>query len=317
VPEPPAAPPGPPAERRGVYVLANDRVLDHAIALLASFRARDPLTPVVLIPYGEPAGRAAAVLGERFAVAPFPEPAALEAVDREVARIFGPAFFRRPRNFRKQAAWFGPFERFLYLDADIVAFGRVAEVLDELDTCDFVCCDDQHEGGLRHVFTPAILADRVLGADVAGAVFNGGFWGARRAALAEGELWRAMAEAARHPEHFDFAHGGSDQPILNYVVLSRLARRRNLYRRGGGEPRMWAGTPGFRPVGDLLVDPAVGRPLRFLHWAGLAIGPGYPYWRTWRRYRFRDPGAPRALALPGPPRRRWPRLRRWLARLGP
>ena len=39
---------------------------------------------------------------------------------------FGEEFFRRPDNFRKQACWFGPFDEFLYLDADTVVFERIA-----------------------------------------------------------------------------------------------------------------------------------------------------------------------------------------------
>ncbi len=38
---------------RGIYITANDRVMDHAIACLNSIRLHDPSIPVMLIPYSD------------------------------------------------------------------------------------------------------------------------------------------------------------------------------------------------------------------------------------------------------------------------
>jgi hypothetical protein len=280
---------------RGIYLLANDRVVDHAIALAASIRARDPDSPLVLIPYDEQSERVAALLRRHFGVQPYPDPTVAERVARLARAAFGEGFFRRPNNFRKQACWFGPFDEFLYLDADVVVFSRIVELLDHLADHDFVCCDDQHRGGLTHVFDRRIVAEGPFSAAELADVFNAGLWGARRGLISEDDLAATFEEAARHRAWLDFAHGGSDQPVLNYLVLRRIPRRLNLLRRPE-EPRMWAGTPGFRREGDLLVDPAVGRPLRYLHWAGRPIRPDGPYWDVWRHYRFLEPAAPAALA---------------------
>ena len=52
-------------------------------------------------------------------------------------------------------------------------------------------------------------------------------------------------------------------------------------------------TPGFVADGPgYLTDPRGGRRLRFLHWAGVPIGPGGPYWDVWRHWRERDPALP-------------------------
>jgi len=303
---------------RGIYLLANDRVIDHAIALAASIRARDPAIPLVHIPYDEHSARVADILARHFAVQPYPHPALPARIVRAACEAFGEQFFRNPNNFRKQACWFGPFDEFLYLDADVVVFSPIAELLDHLREVDFVTCDDQHQGGLTHVFDPRIREAGLFGPDDLADVFNAGLWGARRGLLTEEALYAAFQEAARERDCLDFAHGGTDQPVFNFLVLRHIRRRRNVFRQAG-EPRMWAGTPGFRRRGDLLVDPLVGRPLRFLHWAGRPIGPRGPYWDVWRHYRFLQRGVPRALSplVRGDPLRQRlaRRLRRRLAAL--
>jgi hypothetical protein len=298
---------------RGIYLLANDRFLDHAIAMASSVRAFDPETPLVMLPHCEPAGRAARTLARIPHFALWEDRAALRRLDRRLRLLFGRGFFPRPENLRKLACWHGPFEEFLFVDADLVVFERVAAMLDALREVDFLCYSDQHRSGLAHVFTPRAVEKGLVPATAAREVFNGGFWGSRRGALSEARLASLLEEAARERDCLDRSRGGSDQPILNWVVLRGIARRRNLFREGE-EPGMWAGEPHFRPCrGDgppRLVDPAVGRPLRFLHWAGMRIGPGAPYWKTWLHYRLRDPSLPARLRLDLPPSRRRHRLPR-------
>lgn len=293
---------------RGIYFMANDRVAEHAIALVNSIRAFDGSTPIAMIPYDDEHAEVSSLMRREYSIETFADTATLRWIDEELDRCFGGGFFRRPRNFRKQACWFGPFEEFLYLDADIVVFEPIASVLDALADADFVCCDDQHCGGLTHVFRESIRA-RFGDAELRG-IFNGGLWGARRGAIGRAELTATWLECARHEEWFDFAHGGSDQPILNYLVLSRLPRRRNLFASGGA-PRMWAGTPGLVWDGARLVDPAVGSAVRFLHWAGRPIGPGGPYWDVWRHFRELNSALPptslSAVAAPAIPAPGWAR----------
>ncbi len=297
---------------RGIYFLANDRFLDHALAFANSVRAFDPDTPLVMIPHREPTGRAARTLARLPGFALWEDRAGLRRLDRRLRLLFGREFFPRPENLRKLACWGGPFEEFLVVDADIVVFERVASLLDALREVDFLCYSDQHRSGLAHVFTRRALERGWFPDGIAHEVFNGGFFGARRDVLPEARLAALLEEAAAQRDCLDRARGGSDQPILNWVVLRGIARRRNLYREGL-EPGMWAGAAHYRESAEgpqRLVDPAVGRPLRFLHWAGLRIGPGAPYWETWLHYRLRDASLPTTLDLdrpPGRPRRLLPR----------
>lgn len=295
----PAATPAP----RGIYLLANDRRLDDAIALISSVRAWDAEIPIVVIPHAAPYRGALATLTQLPGVTAWQDERWLARLDRRLAGLFGKGFFRQPANLHKLACWFGPFDRFLYLDADIVVFERIAGIMDHLEDRDFVCCDDQFEGGLKHVFKPEIRAAGVLGDEALGEVFNGGLVASRRGVFTPERLDAHLTACARHKALLDRSSGGSDQPVLNWLILSQARRRLNLFRALPDEPRMWAGTPGFVADGDRLVDPVVGRSLRFLHWAGLRIAPGAPYWAVWEAYRCHGVGSAIPYpANPGAPR---------------
>lgn len=174
---------------RGIYFMANDRVLDYAIALVNSIRAFDTQTPIVMIPYSKPYTAAAKTLTRLPGVELYDDRRRLQRLMRQVRRIFGPYFFPRPENFRKQFCWFGPFDEFLYLDADIIVFDRVIDMLASLSECDFLCYSDQHLGGITHVFSPKVIEDRVFTTAELQDVFNAGFWASRKGLFSEASLY--------------------------------------------------------------------------------------------------------------------------------
>ena len=271
---------------RGIYITANDRVADHAIALLNSIRAYDTETPVVLIPYDDNYHEVLSVLNTRFGVTVYPD---LEFIDRLSKRLhstFGEKFFARPNQFRKQACWFGEFDEFLYIDTDIVVFEKIIDNLDHFDKYDFLSCDYQHRGGIQNVFSKAIVSKGVFSAEDMKDIFNGGWWASKKGLITEQEIYSTFAECAAHPEYFDFSQKTSDQPIINYMVLKRIAKRFNLVNLDDRVPGSWAGSTHFIREGNLLVDPASDRSLQYLHWAGIRIEPGCSYWDIWAHYRY-------------------------------
>jgi hypothetical protein len=281
---------------RGIYFLANDRTLNHAIALVNSIRKYDATTPLMMIPYDETSWRAANVL-TRLGVAVYDDHRQSARVMRHVRRAFGENFFPRPNNFRKQLCWFGPFDEWLYLDADIVVFERIIELTRGLARADFLCYSDQHLTGIEHVFKPSIVRAGIFDARIGAHVFNAGMWGGRKGALTETQLFEFFAECARDKMHLDRSHGGSDQPVFNYFVLKHFARRVNLYQTLPRAPGMWAGRAHFEWRAQQLWDTHVNAPCKFLHWAGIRLAPGAPYWHVWHYFRFLNP----ALALPMQP----------------
>jgi Mannosyltransferase putative len=286
--------------RRGIYITANDRVVDQAIALLNSIRQHDPETPVVLIPYDENYQSVAATLAEKFGVQVYKD---LEFIDRlscQLHEIFGDRFFARPNQFRKQSCWFGCFDEFLYIDTDIVVFEKIIDSLNYLNQADFVCNDYQHAGGIANVFTPKVLEAGVFTQEECQDIFNGGFWGSKKGLISEADLYATFTECAAHPDYFDFSQKTSDQPIINYMVLKRLSQRCNIARLPQKAPGNWAGSSHFVQMGDRLLDPQVNQYLHYLHWAGIKIQPGCPYWEIWENYRYlnqpKPPVTPETIA---------------------
>jgi hypothetical protein len=279
---------------RGFYITANDRVTDQAIALLNSIRLHDPETPVVLIPYDDQFHGVAATLQTRFGVTVYEDLQFIERLSVQLQQIFGDRFFARPNQFRKQACWFGPFDEFLYIDTDIVVFEKIIDILNYLIDHDFVCADYQHRGGIQNVFTSKVLEDQVFTEADLEDIFNGGLWGSKKHLISEDDLYASFQECAAHPEYFDFSQKTSDQPIINYMILKRMPRRFNGVRRPGGAPGSWAGSPHFIVEDHRLVDPRLQQPLQYLHWAGIRIEPGCPYWEIWEHYRYL--GEPKPLS---------------------
>jgi Mannosyltransferase putative len=287
--------------KRGIYIIANDRALEHSIAFMNSLRKHDPTTPVMLIPYDDQHEEAARVLSEKFGVMVFEDLEFIDRLSRQLQQTFGESFFARPNQFRKQACWFGPFEEFIYIDTDIVVFEPIAQNLDYLQQADFICCDYQHRGGLANLFSQKVVTDNIFSEAELADTFNGGFWGSRRGMMTEEGLYDIFQECAAHADYFDFSQKTSDQPIINYMVLKRFPRRFNIVRRPGGAPGNWGGSSQFTVNADFTMrDPAIDQPLQYLHWAGIRIEPGCPYWEVWKHHRYLNEVAPSDAELMGP-----------------
>ncbi|GAA6620301.1 Npun_R2821/Npun_R2822 family protein [Scytonema sp. NUACC26] len=290
---------------RGIYIIANDKVTDHAIALLNSIRQHDKETSIVMIPYDDNYHNVAHMLGTYYGVKIYEDLEFIDRLSRKLHEIFGGKFFARPNQFRKQACWFGPFEEFLYIDTDIVVFEKIIDNLNYLADYDFICCDYQHAGGIKNVFSPKILEEKVFTETEVKDIFNGGFWSSKRNLVSEQDLYDIFTECAAHPEYFDFSEKTSDQPIINYMLLKRIKRRFNIVRRQGKGPGNWGGSPHFQVQGHTLVDPSVNQPLQYLHWAGIRIEPGCPYWEIWEHYRHLNPALPKAVFPSKPKKSPW------------
>ncbi len=281
---------------RGIYITANNKVIEQAIALLNSIRLHDAEIPIVMIPYDDQYQDIASLLSKSYGVQVYEDLEFIERLSQRLQQTFGEKFFARPNQFRKQACWFGPFDEFLYIDTDIVVFEKIADNLNYFVDYDFLCCDYQYKGGIKNVFTPKVIEDNIFSKNELQDIFNGGFWASKKNLVSEEILYETFTECASHPEYFDFSQKTSDQPIINYMLLKRIPRRFNIARRAGGAPGNWAGSPQFQTQGHRLIDPTVAQPLQYLHWAGIRIEPGCPYWDIWKHYRYLNATEPSELS---------------------
>jgi hypothetical protein len=269
---------------RGIYIVANDRVGENAIALLNSIRAFDAEVPVYLIPFNDEYAGIAQALAELHQVQVFPDLEFLEQFTHRIGKIFDRDFLRLPNKMRKLAAWFGPLDQFLYIDTDILVFQKIADVLNYLSEYDFLCCDYHHAGeGLKNIFAETVRQQGLFSQEQLQDVFNSGFWGSKKGVISEMQMYELLRECAAHREYFDFSQQTTDQPILNYLVLKAMPKRLNLVRTMAQAPGSWAGSKHFQEKDGILYDN--GQPLWYLHWAGIAMQPNSPYRSLWQHYR--------------------------------
>ncbi len=284
---------------RGVYIVANDKVGENAIALMSSLRLYDPELPVYLIPFNDDYHTVAHRLAELYQVKLFPNLDFLESLTEKIGEIFPRDFLALPNKMRKLAAWFGPLDDFLYIDTDILFFTPVSDTLAYLDKADFIWCDYHFKGGLEDVFSEAVPEQKLFSPEALQDVFNSGLWGSRKSALSLDQLYELLTECAAHREYFDFSNGTTDQPIMNYLVLKAIPNRLNIVKANIGEPGSWGGSPHFEQRGQALFDG--DRPLRYLHWAGTPMRTGGPYRSLWEHYRYRNDPAGKAHAAAAQP----------------
>lgn len=272
---------------RGIYITANDKVIEQAIALLNSIRFYDQETPIILIPYDDNYEKIFEVLKEKYGVKIYPDLEFIKRLSQKLYDLFGESFFARPNQFRKQACWFGEFDEFLYIDTDIVVFEKIIDNLNYLQEYDFLCCDYQHAGGIKNVFANDIIKQNVFTESEIKDIFNCGFWASKKNLLSEQDLYDTFKECSEHPEYFDFSQKTSDQPIINYMILKRVKKRLNLVKKneekGAGS---WGGSKHFQRQDNILIDTNINEPLKYIHWAGIKIQAGCPYWDIWKHYRY-------------------------------
>lgn len=269
--------------KRGIYIVANDKVAENAIALLNSIRLFDPEIPIYLIPFNDEYQNVLETLNRLHQVELFPDLELLERLTNRVSEIFDQDFLKLPNKMRKLAVWFGVLDEFLYIDTDIVVFEKVSDRLERLSKVDFFNSDYHFAGeGLRNIFSPIVKAKNIFTEEQLQDVFNSGFWASKKGVITEDQLYEVLQECAQHREYFDFTQGVTDQPILNYLILKCFPKRANLAKEGA--PGSWGGSKHFENRNYVLYDR--GTRLQYIHWAGISMNPKAPYWEIWEHYRY-------------------------------
>ncbi len=260
---------------RGVYFLANDFVLEFAIAFLNSFRTYNPAVPLCLVPYDDDTQKLRR-LADRYEFRVWEDRATLKRCD-QISRCFHPQVLGQ---YRKLALWDGPFDEFLYIDTDTVVLSSVDFVFDFLPAFSFVAGVSDLPRLRRWVWKESIYRAAALTDGQIAFAANTGFLASHRGSLSldgiEAELPRALA-LAQHMELFC-----AEQPLLNYLIVTSSEPHTSLSAlRASGRRDLpilrWAGS-----------DRPIGRQVLLVHWAGewRKLSQGYmPHQELWTYYR--------------------------------
>ena len=182
---------------KGIYIVANDQVVNNTIALLKSIRLYDPDTPIMMIPFDENSQQVAEIITNKYGVEIYPDLEFVDNLCHKLYNIFGQGFFNTPNKQKKQACWFGPFDEFLYIDVDIVVFEKIVDNLKHLKDYDFLCCDYQYLSGIKNVFTSKVLEDKIFTEEQLQDVFNSGWWASKKNLFTENELYETFVKVNR------------------------------------------------------------------------------------------------------------------------
>lgn len=276
-PTPPPVPADPP--RRGMAIVANDRIADWLLPFLESWKRTNSTVPLYLIPYDDNVAltrRAADIYGVHFVTDD------IRALDRLAAELY-PLSGKRQR-LRKLHALALPLDEVIYIDVDIVLFRDMTPLFGRLrkGDVDFIVASPSFDYVYNdrkddHPFLKNAL------------LFSDGFWLTSNKIL---NLDTVMRTFARDKKLFHSVRlklkGLYAQPVVNFVC-----HRNGLNIRIITEVLPTASHETFyTATGVTFKDGAPldqeGRDIYFSHWAGgdtsLPLDSHGPFDAAWRDF---------------------------------
>lgn len=310
----------------GICTLANDHVFDQTIALINSIaNVMGPDFPVCIFPYDDRCDRLSVAIQAYPNVQIFNDQSVLDYWDNEAKRawdacpratacwntVTSDRYYRLGMH-RRFGAFSGPFDRFVYMDADTLLLKDITPMLQQLDQSDWVVYDFQHRDvthvyngaseKLLQVFTPHQL-DREI--------FCAGLYAAKRGTFSQVQLDTCLDYLKAGEQDILYAMA-PDQTLLNYWVMrSNLSIYNYALELPSTEATGCCVTSNHFEVQDnLLFDR--GNPLTYLHYIGLSSSLfkrlcdgenlDFPYRDIFLHYRYlRDPDSrPQWVGKPRP-----------------
>ncbi|MGK7900576.1 MAG: Npun_R2821/Npun_R2822 family protein [Hormoscilla sp.] len=294
----------------GICTLANDKVYDHLVGLLNSIEAvLGPQMPVCVYPYDDNTAAIAAEIDRRPQVLLYQDRESIDRWDKFVRDVWeahptakqewrsaGHESYYRVGTHRRYCAFDGPFDRFLYMDADTLVMGPVDPVFAQLDNKDWVVYDFQYKD-ITHVYDVSSLklAEIFPPERLASEIFCSGLYGSKRNMFPQ-ERREWLLEQLRGGEAEVLYRMAPDQTILNYMVMRTGISSYNFAIALPPEERTGCSVTSdhFEERDHILYDK--GNRLTYLHYIGvkskyftrLCAGENldFPYREVFLYYRY-------------------------------
>lgn len=268
----------------GICTLANDAVYDQLVALLNSIEAvQGKDIPVCVYPYNDRVEKITAEIDRRSNVQLYKDLASMQRWDdffkavwdahphahqRRLEKGFVPYYrFGHQRYF---CAFDGPFDRFVYLDADTLLMNRVEPIFEKLEDHDIVVYDFQYKDpGHVYDLTSPKLTELFTPERLESDIFCSGLFASRKNLYSPEQLNRLLSKL-RNGEAEVLYIWAADQPILNYMAMrSKL----NIYNFALNLPAenltgCCVTSSHFEERNDILFDR--GNRLTYLHYIGIS-----------------------------------------------
>ncbi|MGD1941298.1 MAG: Npun_R2821/Npun_R2822 family protein [Leptolyngbyaceae cyanobacterium] len=271
--------------KKGICTLANDVVYDQVLALINSieFHAGSEM-PVCIYPYDNRLDRLRELSAERPQVFLFEDESVINRWDDWVQRLWdchptaaktwlalnGKPGIHRMGTHRRFCAFEGPFDQFIYMDADALLMNSPTIIFSALEEYDWVTYDFQYKD-LGHVFdveSPR-LTHIFSEKDLMSKTFCSGFYASKRGSVTPKDIDFYLDRLAQGEAEVLYPMA-PDQTLLNYFVLSKPITSTNLAL--SLSPRERTGnsvtSKHFEQQGGLLFDKGIQ--LLYLHYIGIS-----------------------------------------------
>jgi hypothetical protein len=269
---------------RCIYILGNDIVFDQVIALLNSIAANvGTQIPILICPYDDRIDRIRAEISQRPNVEIFDDQAAIARWDEFSSRIWhmhpkAQKEWQTENGFklhrfgchRRFPSLDGPFDHFIYLDADTLVLNSLENVFELLHQHPWVVYDFQHKDP-THVFDVSSpkLAQYFSDDEIHRNIFCSGMYASRSGIFTPEQCDRLLQYLADGEIELLY-HMAPDQTILNYMVMRSRIPVYNLAHELPSEKvtGCCVTSSHFEPDGHTLCDR--GNPLTYLHYIGIS-----------------------------------------------
>jgi hypothetical protein len=250
---------------KGVFFLANDGIYDLSVAFLNSFRVHNPKSPLCLIPFRDDIDRISK-LAAKYNFTIFDDQSLLARCDEISRKIHGQVI----GQYRKFVAWHGPFDQFIYIDADSVVTQDVSFAYDFLEDHAFIFSHSDAPYLKRFVWKESIDATGVLTQEQINFSANTGYFCSAKGNLPLEEAEAKVAGAIGIVDHMVLFC--VEQPFMNYLVVTSgkpytslwaLAERRSIdipFEKWGGDHLKLQGMEYCRTAENRVF---------MIHWAGV------------------------------------------------
>lgn len=263
----------------GIYTLANDVVYDGLVALLNSLEVNVGEIPVCIIPYNQQLDRVRAEVARRPHVSLFDDGESIARWEsfatrawkahtraQQVWRARGLPEVYRIEMHHKFCSFDGPFDKFIYFDADTLALGPLDAIYEKLQDYAWVTNDFQHVSDIKYIFdAPSDELTQVFSSEkLKSDIFCAG-WFASKKGVFEATKLTELLENLEAGEANVMALWGPDQSLFNYLVLRSEISYYNVARHAGATGSHWSSH--FEEQDHILYDH--DRRLTYLHYMSI------------------------------------------------
>ncbi|MDY6896673.1 MAG: hypothetical protein SWZ49_01145 [Cyanobacteriota bacterium] len=274
-------------ETFGIYTLANDIVFDQLVALLNSIEANIGCDiPVCIIPFDNRLSRVKQEISLRPNVSLFEDASSIDRWENFALRFANahPEAIKtqqsHPRWYagklhRKFVAFDGPFEQFVFFDADSLAMKPIQDVQEKLQTYDFVFDDWEHTKSQANAALniPLIEATGIFTkAEVQSKLHCSSFFGSKRGLFNPQQLDMLLKRITEEGEAA-WVNGQAwwdDAFLFNYMTLRSECSQFNFTLSPNGQDRCGncANADPFVAIDNVLFNQEGLKPIHRIHYMG-------------------------------------------------